>query len=153
MTDARTRHPTRRRWSFTLRTLLFLVLLVGSVFGLLTHRWRQFAVRRQVLAEAFEIHFSPTPPSWRDWLVADSELAHQQRLEGRKCAGDPALAHVAGMQELCLLVLNGTQVSDAGLDQLRGLTNLKWIDLSNTNVTEKGAERLRAALPNCPIAH
>jgi internalin A len=51
------------------------------------------------------------------------------------------------------LWLNGTKVTDSGLEHLKGLMRLKELDLSNTNVTDEGVKKLKKALPNCNIFH
>jgi Leucine-rich repeat (LRR) protein len=52
---------------------------------------------------------------------------------------------------LRVLKLNDTQVSDEGLKHLARLTNLQELDLRGTNVTAAGVAELRKALPNCKI--
>ena len=47
--------------------------------------------------------------------------------------------------------LNNTQVTDAGLENLKGLTNLTDLFLNNTQVTDAGVKELQKALPNCHI--
>ena len=49
------------------------------------------------------------------------------------------------------LSLNGTTVTDDGLAHLNGLSNLRVLFLDGTAVTEKGIEELQRALPRCVI--
>jgi Leucine-rich repeat (LRR) protein len=49
------------------------------------------------------------------------------------------------------LALNGTQVSDAGLEHLKELTSLRRLDLRFTQVTDVGVNELKKALLNCRI--
>ncbi len=49
------------------------------------------------------------------------------------------------------LYLDNTQVSDAGLMQLKGLPNLKYLWLRKIKVTVAGVSQLQTALPDCKI--
>jgi formylglycine-generating enzyme required for sulfatase activity len=49
------------------------------------------------------------------------------------------------------LILRETQVGDAGLSHLTGLVNMRLLDLGETRVTEVGCRRLEQALPGCHI--
>jgi len=69
--------------------------------------------------------------------ITDAELAH----------------HLKGLTQLRVLVLNGTKVTDAGLEHLKGLTQLKTLQLWNTKVTDEGVKRLQQALRSCSIRH
>jgi hypothetical protein len=50
------------------------------------------------------------------------------------------------------LVLRGTTIGDAGLRQLHGLSALSDLDIEGTQVTQAGIDDLRAALPQCRIS-
>ena len=60
---------------------------------------------------------------------------------------DAGLRHLRGLKELRYLYLVGTRVSDAGLVHLQGLSNLQEIRLDSTQVTDAGLEQLKG-LPN-----
>ena len=64
---------------------------------------------------------------------------------------DAGLVHLQGLKRLRLLHLADTQVTDAGLVHLQGLTQLRSLDLARTQVTEDGVANLRDALPDCRI--
>jgi hypothetical protein len=49
------------------------------------------------------------------------------------------------------LRLNGTQVTDAGLEHLKGFTELRRLWLYSTRVTDESVRNLQQALPNCKI--
>ncbi len=65
---------------------------------------------------------------------------------------DAGLEHLKGMTILQLLYLNDTQITDVGLGHLKGLPNLDSLHLNGTQVTDRGIESLRLALPNCHIS-
>ncbi|HIE98042.1 MAG TPA: hypothetical protein EYQ63_13760 [Fuerstia sp.] len=44
-------------------------------------------------------------------------------------------------------------VTDAGLEHLKGLTKLNFLDLNVTQVTDAGLAEIKAALPKCKMRH
>jgi len=42
-------------------------------------------------------------------------------------------------------------MTDAGLEQLKGLTSLRYLHVADTQVTDAGVSELKKALPNCTI--
>ena len=46
---------------------------------------------------------------------------------------------------------SSTQMTDAGLEQLKGLTSLRYLHVADTQVTDAGVSELKKALPNCTI--
>ena len=57
--------------------------------------------------------------------------------------GDSELEHLKGLPQLRFLALNGTSVSDAGLKHLKGFTQLESLFLEGTNVSDAGLEHLK----------
>ncbi len=55
------------------------------------------------------------------------------------------------MPKLRTLWLDATQLTDAGLAQLKGLSTLKNLSLTKTKVTSSGVEALRKALPQVAV--
>jgi hypothetical protein len=53
--------------------------------------------------------------------------------------------------QLRWLSLQDTQVSDAGLEQLRRLSRLEMLDLVGTRVTERGVEEFQKSWPKCKV--
>jgi hypothetical protein len=55
-------------------------------------------------------------------------------------------------ENLTSLDLGETQVTDAGLKNLKELKNRSWLYLGRTQTTGAGIDELRKALPKCNIA-
>ena len=67
-------------------------------------------------------------------------------VEGTKIT-DAGLEHLKGMTDLVTLKLGRTGITDAGLSHLEGMTRLRNLGLEDTKVTEAGVKRLREAIP------
>ena len=63
------------------------------------------------------------------------------------------MEHLKGFQNLRVLFLGSTQITDAGLEHLAGMKNLEVLKLFATEVTDEGVKKLQQALPNCAILH
>lgn len=59
--------------------------------------------------------------------------------------------HVKKLTGLRDLRLSGTSITDAGLDHLTELTDLRTLELNDTAVTDQAVNKLRVALPDCKI--
>jgi hypothetical protein len=68
-------------------------------------------------------------------------------------AGLEQLKQLSGLSNLRELDIRWTRVSDAGLEHLRGLESLQLLILDFTDVTHAGVEQLRKALPDCVVSH
>jgi hypothetical protein len=55
-------------------------------------------------------------------------------------------------KKLTWLQLGSTQVTEAGLKELKELKNLSWLYLGGTPVTDAGLKELKEALPKCAIS-
>jgi hypothetical protein len=134
----------RRRWlQFSLRTLLLLVLFVGSGMGWFVHKRKQ--ARAQL--EAAEALGLPLLHFERDWLgsLLRQDVSGDVAVVGSDSTTRgtvPALVHLRGLTGLRELYLNNTRVTDAGLVHLRGLTRLYRLSLQNTQVTDVGLVHL-----------
>jgi Leucine-rich repeat (LRR) protein len=67
-------------------------------------------------------------------------------LSGTKITDD-GLASLKDFSRLEYLFLNDTEITDNGLEQLKSFANLRRVDLQGTAVTEAGAESYRKTLP------
>ena len=158
----------RRRFQFSLRSLLLLVLVVAIPCSWLSVEMK--AARKQhAIVEAiqslggqvtydhqdidpFRSSFNiippvPPGPAWlRERLGVDllANVAAARLAKGRLDIGDAELEYIRELTQLQVLSLNGTKVSEAGLEKLKGLTQLQFLDLSDTNVGDAGMEHLKA---------
>ncbi len=64
---------------------------------------------------------------------------------------DAALREVGLLEDLWGISLDGTDITDQGLEHLHGLKNLRYVDIENTAVSPSAVERLRRALPKGAI--
>jgi len=185
MTDTRPRKPKRRWYQFRLRTLLLVTLVLGVLSGWIGNRVQRARKNRQSLAEVGTVVQEAGGRAWLgyveqpDWLgrllgdpgvlylscrapidppsFDDVDLEHLMRsaravnglaslerldLNGTRVT-DAGLEHVKGLTNLQWLCLTRTKVTDAGLVHLEGLTNLQWLELNNTKITDVGLVHLK----------
>ena len=148
--------PRRRRFQFSLRSLLILVTLVA---GLLV-AWRVYVEPYRRQREAMKLieelggqyKTEARSPAWmRRWVEAGNFQDVTAVSLGGPKVSDADLAHLTELTSLQTLYLYKTEVSDAGLAHLKSLTKLKYLNLAHTRVTDAGVEALQRALPNCAI--
>ncbi len=90
--------------------------------------------------------------------VTDEGLRHLAALEALTYldlngnqVSDAGLRHLAGLKNLATLSLNGTPVTDAGLKELTLLPRLTSLSVANTKVTEAGAAEWQRVRPDCRL--
>ena len=154
--------PKRRWFQFSLRTLLIVVTLAGSVLGAgmayvaPAERQRGFVQRVEGLGGRVVYYEPPTNEWWavaqlRQWLPRDYfDPLEVVDLHG-KPATDAELGRMRSLSRLRLLLLDDTKVTDAGLVHLQKLQRLHGVWLRNTRVSEQGLAALQTALPHCEI--
>jgi hypothetical protein len=64
---------------------------------------------------------------------------------------DEGLKRLSGLRKLSRLNLSDTAISDTGLRHLEGITSLKKLDLKGTRVTQAGIAQLQRALPRAEV--
>jgi hypothetical protein len=162
----------RRRFQFSIRSLLVFMLLCAVVCSWFAVRMNEAKGQREAVAairargvyveypessapawlvnslgvEFFEgISFADCPFAFDDEdMVYLSGLANLEVLYlVRTQVTDSGLEHLKGLANLQALSLSGTQVTDSGLEHLKGLANLRWLNLSGTQVTDSGLEHLK----------
>ena len=70
----------------------------------------------------------------------------ERRLELRLGASEGSVS-VNEQGEVSRVILNNTQITDAGLVHLKGLTRLGVLYLENTQITDAGVAKFKEALP------
>lgn len=181
--------PKRPRWlQFRLRTLLIAVLVLSlplSWFGMSlekARRQRKAVMRIEELGGGvvydwecnLNPFFEPSPTRLRTWLGNDFfDKVVMVILYGPQ-VDDTELKYFADLTDLEELIFYETDVTDAGLENLKGLPNLETLYVgASPRITEAGLasmtnletlgldirqfdpevlERLQVALPNCRIA-
>jgi len=146
--------PKRRRFRFSLRTLIVFVTVASAGFGWLGIKVRE-ANRQKEAVEAmqklggfvkYDYEFFDVSSAGATWLrkrVGDDFFADVGLLSLEKSrVTDAGLVDIRGLPNLEILSLNNTQVSSAGLMQLRGLTRLEALFLTYTPIADAGLEHL-----------
>ncbi|MGA2257086.1 MAG: hypothetical protein ABSG53_20735 [Thermoguttaceae bacterium] len=152
----------KHRWfQYSLRTLLVLVTLCVIACSLIATFVRSVAVAQQEVRETciairdmggravprggFSLGCSIMAVYFRGVRVTDTDL---EQLKGLK--------RLSQLHELCL---EGTQITDAGLENLKGFTQLQDLELEDTKITDAGLEHLKGcrqleylSLTGTPIA-
>jgi hypothetical protein len=161
----------RRRWRYSLRSLLGAFILVAAALGWwrtsMDRYQRQSRAVADIVRKGFEVRWSCDAPVWLDILVGPNRLRVFHRVTsvssynffiapaGKRpdldAVTDADLASFADLSELESLFLDGTRVTDAGLERLHHLTRLRYLDIVGTSVTDEGVKKLRQALPHCKI--
>jgi hypothetical protein len=138
----------RRRWSFSLRTLLIGVLVISGGLAWLTNaRWR-IAQRRQALARCMWISpIADGEPRWRVWLLGEDWPMFIDHLELRgDSLTDKTLIELAGLKNLRSLELSGSsKLTNQGLAKLQQLPALRELNLHDCErIGDPGLKHLAA---------
>lgn len=169
--------PSRSRW-YILATIGLMLLVIPG--GWLLVRWHEIRAQCNVVAEIRRaggtVEYSAQGPEWLRRLLGDEWFQRAFDAYLGPLTTDKDAEHLKWLTELQILWLNGTNITDAGLEYLRalpqlqelylgpkitdaglehlkGLSGLRYLDLTCTQATEKGVEELRAALPRCRILY
>jgi hypothetical protein len=151
-----------RRRGLSLRVLMAAVLVIGGGLGWLSHRARVQRLAVAALEEAGanvvynwgdptkhpgSVPAGPPYPRWAvDAFGADffSNVIQVNYLGGAGRFGDEQMASVGRLSHLELVWIEGSNVTDAGLAQLRDLTHLNRLGLyRNKAITDGGLVHLR----------
>ena len=161
----------RRRFQFSLRTLLVLVVAVASPCSWLAVEMKAARGRHESVQAIWEwkgfvnydyqvdesrmvclLNAKPPGPPWLRTGLGEDFLTN---IVGVGLTNAPItdawLEHLEGMPQLQWLYLDDTGITDGGLKHLVGLTRLQELDLRGTQVTDDGVAKLQQALPNCKI--
>ncbi len=185
-----TTEPPKRRWfQFRLRTLLIAILVLSLPLSWFAVKLEK-ARRQREAVEALKgvgcqlcygRGYTPSVVRWMPTVLSggsvyvptilfggDSELTdaglrniHEFREPARITriyldrtdVTDAGLENLKGLTNLKGLSLDSTQVTDTGLKHLKGLSHLEELSVLNTQVTPEGVKKLQQALPNCEIRY
>jgi hypothetical protein len=153
--------PKRRRFQFSLRSLMIFTLICaipcGGV-GWVRRKIERKRIEREWVASISDMGgrvlydderggSAGRSENWRpDWLNEMLGYNFFNEVEGVDLMGqvvtDAALANIAPLTQLKTLNLVGTGISDAGLANLTGLEQLHELYLANTKIGDSGLENL-----------
>ena len=129
----------RRRWfQITLRTIVLVVTVCGVLCASAAIHYNSYIRQESARLRIEEQGWSVAKRGSGDWSVACGNAALGDEHFAALAEHLPALPSVR-------LRLNGSQVTDKGLEHLRGLNNLFFIDLSGTKVSDAGLPNLTSA--------
>ena len=143
----------RGRFQFSIRSLLLLTVIV-SVWGSWFAVEMRGARRQREAAESIEklgglVNYDwevrgpiPPGPAWLRKLLGEEFANVVQVVLERTQVTDAGLEHLKGLTRLHDLSLGGAHVTDAGLENLKGLNQLQKLFLDSTQVTDAGLENL-----------
>jgi internalin A len=146
----------RRLLRFSLRGLMFVVLVVGGGFGWIVHRAQ---VQRDSVAQIrtaggivlYDWQFkngrpagngTPRTSNWLEKRIGVDYFQNVTYVSLPSSGSDRELVAIGHLDRLETLIIGGSSVSDDGLSHLNGLTNLQSLNLSGTRVTSTGLKHL-----------
>jgi hypothetical protein len=123
--------------------MLLLTLAFSSIFSCIGIHYRRLQPQREALAKLEVFHPKVDYNGDNVWLM-----------DFKGCEvkpGDGDLIHLQGLRHLTVLDLEGSSISDAGLRHLYAIKTLGIVLLDNTQVTQQGVDDLKRALPEAHI--
>jgi hypothetical protein len=158
-------HPPRRRrrFQFSLRTLLVVIAVCGLFIGNHMERVRKRDQSAQVIhavggtIQYDDQHvptntFVPTGtkphPEWQKKLLGTSVVMVTLRDTN---VTNEDLCCLENMPELICLNLDNTAITDESVETLVRLTNLKSLDARWTYLSDRAVLRIMKALPDCGV--
>ena len=150
--------PTpRRRFRYSLRTLLLVFLVVSLGLGWFTARMRKAARQRAAVSAITSlsgvVSFDDEPaefegpparspaPRWLKDLLGDDFFRTAVRV---LAFNNGTMEYVADLPELRRLDFVGSPATDAGLVHVRWLSRLEELNLADTQITDAGLEHLQS---------
>jgi hypothetical protein len=141
----------RWRFQFSVRSLLVLVLAVALPCSWLAVEMKKAGEERRAVAAIEKLgglvdwdDNALLPPRWL-WSVLGDDFFNNVvgvGLDGTKVS-DAGLEKLKRFGHLRWLFLGSTSVGDAGLKHFQGLSRLQWLDLNGTHVSDAGLEKLK----------
>jgi hypothetical protein len=165
--------PRRRRFRYSLRTLLIVVTLIGVWLAVELNRIREKTHAISMLKawgagitydyewSASGAYIPNAQPPGLQWLkrllgshyrsnVVKVELFVERGMTPEKLNDENAHL-LSALTEVDWLMLMDTNIGDAGLKHLKGLKKLGRLDLEGTRVTSEGVHELCDALPKVRV--
>lgn len=141
---------TGDRWQYSLRTLLFAVLVVAV--GLTWARAEFARARRGMDADKIRalggnVSRVSDGDFSGDRAIRPNAVLSMVNLSGT-AAADRHLTHLKGIPNIYALNLRRTQVTDSGLLEIESLQTLRYLTVADSLVTNAGIERLRRVRPD-----
>lgn len=162
--------PPRGRFQFRLTTLLASAALAAVLSWSAARRYGDAVDQRAALTrigelggiamfdyqevrpDDFQLDAKPPIPSWAADGLAEELFRTPVHVDLSGTAiDDETLTLVGRLSALRTLILNDTQIGDAGLRHLTDLGRLRFLYLRGTRTTEAGALGLEQALPGCLV--
>jgi len=142
----------RRRFQYSLRSLLLLTLLVSIGMSWIATAMQR-AKRQREVAQAIE---KMNGRVWWDYAFRHeagflSEVTYVD-FSGEHVSNE-ALQKLHELPHLGRLNCNNSDIADPQLKYLEGLTQLQWLELETAGVTDEAAKELQQSLPNCWVLH
>jgi len=128
----------KRRFRFSLRTLLVVVVLLSVGLGWFAFKMRQAERQRKAVEAIIEAG---------GWVTYDCDLYEDLGYMQRPVSPAPAwLTRLVGddfFLDVGDVYLSGTKCADEDMEYLKRLTNLNRLNISGTQVTDAGLKHLR----------
>jgi hypothetical protein len=140
--------PKLRWFQYSLRTLMVFVTLCAIPCSWLAVKMQQVKRQREAVAAIEKLggivlwSGDPSGPAWVRGLLGDDFYRSVLVVLARSDVTDAGLENLKGLNNLKMLDIHNTQVTDAGLQHLKGLNQLQLLGLSGTKVTDAGLEYL-----------
>ena len=161
--------PKRRRFRYSLRTLLVFVAIASIPFAWMGHKVREKQREREVVKAIRDLggHVAldiepnanaagrkPSPgPTWLRKLLGDDFFTSvvSVEIDSRYASHDIGLVQLRSLPQVRNIYLADPQFTDEELVQLRELARLKLLHLAGAQVTDQGCDELKRALPGLQI--
>jgi hypothetical protein len=149
--DAFAQHLYRRRFQYSLRTLLLCVLLTAIGMSWLAVNLEEARRQRQAVnavnvaggSVVYDYEWPPGYPSkapaWRRQLFENDFFGNVVDL---RALSDASLKHVSSLGAVQRVNLTGNQISNTALERLKGLTRIQSLVLADTRITDNGLVHL-----------
>ena len=148
--SAHQRH--RRRWQFSIRTLLVVMTIVACISGLIGHEFRKARREHEAYEELCALGAGGDDwIGWREWVFGSNYRPIVAIGIPPTVDLDRALPLLSQLDNLECLYLSGTSIDDSQLVLLYNLHSVRFLDLSSTTITDVGYNQLKQRLPQCTI--